>query len=64
MEDKKVESISDEEKEKMIFELEDRIQKLIEHRSMWGHAGGMGGRMAMQATQEIKELKMQRVSKT
>lgn len=56
--DKKV--LTNEEKEEMIREINRRINGLSEHRIMWSRAGGMGGKMAMQASQEIHELKMQR----
>ena len=45
-----------EKKQKKIEELTDRIEELQSHRSMWGHAGGMGGSMAMKASQELHDL--------
>ncbi len=37
--------------------IDDRIKALEEHRTMWARAGGVGGRMAMQAIREVAELK-------
>ncbi len=49
-----------EEKNKRIKEIDERIVLLKDHMVMWGRAGGMGGRMAMQANQEIKELEIEK----
>ena len=43
-----------------IDEIDDKIEDLRDHQSMWFHAGGHGGRMAMQAHQEIHDLEMQK----
>ena len=37
--------------------IDDRIEHLYSHMTMWGRAGGRGGAMAMQALGEINELK-------
>ncbi len=49
-----------ENKEERINEIDKRITLLKDHMVMWGRAGGMGGRMAIQAHQEIKELEMEK----
>lgn len=41
-------------------ELNERLKELISHSSMWAKSGGMGGKMAMQAQQEIEDLKAER----
>ena len=53
-----ISEMTDEEKKQKILEIEDRIEDLRDHQSMWRRAGGMGGRMAMDANQEIKDLEM------
>lgn len=58
MEEKKYSELTQEEREKRISEIEARIAELEQHRSMWFHAGGMGGRMAFQANSEIAELRL------
>lgn len=55
----KIENMSDEDRERL-SQVDDRIESLIEHRSMWFRAGGMGGRMAMDANQEISDLRVLR----
>lgn len=47
-------------KQKRIEEIEERINNLREHRAMWGRAGGVGGKMAMQAVAEIEELELEK----
>ena len=42
--------------EKRLREIDKRVEDLKEHMVMWGRAGGAGGKMAMQANSEIKEL--------
>ena len=49
-----------ENKEERIKEIDKRIALLKDHTVMWGRAGGMGGKMAMQALTEIKELEMEK----
>ena len=53
-----IDKLTDEERKKLILEIDDRIEDLRYHQSAWGHAGGVGGRMAMDAHQEIKDLEM------
>ena len=48
------------EKEMRINEIDKRIALLKDHTVMWGRAGGMGGKMAMQALAEIKQLEMEK----
>ena len=48
-----------EDKNKKIEELEARIADLELHKDMWFRAGGMGGRMALQAMEEIDDLKLE-----
>ncbi len=47
-------------KKEQLNKVEKRIKDLEEHRHMWFKAGGMGGRMAMEATTEIEDLKVLR----
>ena len=45
---------------KRLREIDDRIEHLSSHMTMWGRAGGRGGAMAMQALGEINELKREK----
>ena len=45
---------------KRLREIDDRIDHLSSHMTMWGRAGGRGGAMAMQALGEINELKREK----
>lgn len=47
-------------KQKRIEELDKAIADLREHMVMWGRAGGVGGRMAMQAYGQLQELELER----
>ena len=55
----KIDSLNPEKKEQL-DKVEKKIKDLEEHRHMWFKAGGMGGRMAMDATTEIEDLKILR----
>ncbi len=45
---------------KRLREIDDRIEHLSSHMTMWSRAGGRGGAMAMQALGEINELKREK----
>lgn len=45
---------------KRLKEIDDRIEHLKDHMTMWSRAGGRGGAMAMQALGEINELKREK----
>ena len=45
---------------KRLKEIDDRIEHLSSHMTMWSRAGGRGGAMAMQALGEINELKREK----
>ena len=49
-----------EEWKKRINEIDKRIEDLQNHSIMWSRAGGVGGRMAMQANSEISTLKKEK----
>ena len=49
-----------EEWQKRIKEIDERIFDLDVHRKMWASAGGMGGKMAMQAIGEVKSLETEK----
>lgn len=50
----------EENKQNRIKEIEERIKDLEAHSIMWARAGGRGGKMALQADAEIKELKLEK----
>lgn len=43
-----------------INEINRRIKDLNEHMVMWSKSGGVGGRMAIEASEEIKELELEK----
>jgi len=47
-------------KEERIKEIDERIKDLQAHMEMWEKVGGRGGMMAMNAHEELKELKLER----
>ncbi|MBR1936364.1 MAG: hypothetical protein IJ842_01590 [Bacilli bacterium] len=56
MNEKNFSELTQEERDNKIAELEKRIENLSQHRSMWSHAGGLGGRMASETNNEIQNL--------
>ena len=52
-------NLTKEQKEEL-EKIEERIEDLKLHRGMWAKAGGVGGKMALQAITEIKLLEIKR----
>ena len=52
-------NLTDEQKDEL-KKIENKINELKSHRGMWAKAGGVGGRMALQAMSEIELLEIKR----
>ena len=53
------ENLTEEQKEEL-RKIDERIDDLRQHQSMWAKAGGMGGSMAIKAMGEIEDLEIKK----